>query len=230
MASARHGVGATTASTAKGYKRKRSSLVAWTASKCKAPAKHEPTKTLCDPIHMKCEPNLREEVEQVLSQTLASQRQWATVQGCRVSERRKNNIIFRLRCGSCHHNRCSWQGFATHSEKAKALLTSELPRKHHGQPKGRAKTGRKSQAGGTKFVEREKLKYHGEWSQDGLHDFVTHHFEDLPISKSLRALCKPRKQTRKGLTCVFFCGTHCSCAAKSDCPWGGRAIFYPLHG
>ena len=136
---------------------------------------------------------------------------------------RKQGTVFQLRCDSCKHHTCTWRGIAKMDEDSMMLKSWFMSNNAHGQPRTPTKSGRKGQDNERVFSVREVLKYNGGLDHPSIAQTIMDHFKHLPLRQSLLVSCRPRKPTKKGLTCVFYCQTHWNKNSGEKCCWGGAA-------
>ena len=132
-------------------------------------------------------------------------------------------LTWQLRCASCQHGTCQWTGQAWYDSETQSVRATAIEGREHGRPKVAAKAGRKTKKLSKKLEVQESLHFDSDVSQEALHKAVQSHFADKGLDSSLLVRCKPRKSTRAGLTCVFYCNTHCNKDTGKLCNWSGAA-------
>eukprot|EP00435_Cladocopium_sp_Y103_P022952 s1998_g5.t1 len=142
-----------------------------------------------------------------------------------TTAKRKKKTSFQLRCGVCQHGTCSWWGSATLNTATSMLSSTYMSNRAHGQVKtAKAASGRKvGQTAEKTFALKENLAYEGNLDQESIGRAIEKHFENKPLEQTLHVLCRPRKPTKKGPTCVFSCCTHWNRDTEATCKWGGAA-------
>ena len=192
------------------------------------PANKRESVILCQPLSIGKGPYMPGHVEELLDKELKVRQLHGQPFTLSVTATpRKLKVAFALHCNSCHRLSCKLTGRAFVEDKL--LYSTEISGEVHGQPgpnkaacMPKQRAGRKIAAQTAAYPCSERLAYHGTPSQKAFHEFVTDHFEKAAdIDDSLRVTCHTRKPVKRGLTCVFRCGTHCSGLgnAEKPCKW-----------
>lgn len=184
--------------------------------------------TLLEPIYIPANPVTAAQVQTSVNEILRGQHEQVHGQPFQIkatSVKRKKKQSFQLRCGVCQHGTCSWRGVASFNQKSLLLSASYMKKGSHGQRKApKAASGRKEgSVEARKFPVQETLAYSGNLDHPSIAATIEKHFADLPLQNSLLVRCKPRKQTRRGPTCIFICKTHYHRNTNAKCEWGGAA-------
>ena len=196
------------------------------AEKKAAKAKAEPVARveiqLCAPISCQRPPSSSADVEVLLSHALCHKKVHEQTWAVKATDRKKKRRqTWQLRCTSCQHGTCQWTGQAWYDSETKSVCATAIEGREHGRPKVAAKAGRKTKELSKRLEVQESLHFESDVSQEALHKAVQSHFADK--GSSLLVRCKPRKSTRAGLTCVFYCNTHCNKDTGKLCNWSGAA-------
>ena len=125
-----------------------------------------------------------------------------------VSRKASAAPTFQLRCDVCKHHMCTWRATAAYDASEQRLHVYQYKAGQHGEVWKASTRGRKRVKDAPQLPPVvQRLTYAGAKTQEGLHKFVGDYFENQPLSDSLWVRCKPRKETRLGLTCAFSCST-----------------------
>ena len=112
-----------------------------------AEAKH---RDFCPDLELPGPPLLATTVQDIINKSLSEQGK--TFQVKAYAQKRKSGFFFELKCASCHYKTCAWKGFALAPPACETLSSYELIDKAHGQPRPRAKAGRKSRGSRPTFA------------------------------------------------------------------------------
>ena len=121
-----------------------------------AEAKH---RDFCPDLELPGPPLLATTVQDIINKWLSEQGK--TFQVKAYAQKRKSGFCFELKCASCHYKTCAWKGFALAPPACETLSSYELIDKAHGQPRPKAKAGRKSRGSRPPLQLTETIEYHG---------------------------------------------------------------------